>query len=204
MNKIFTLFSLLLLLLISCDEDNYAEDIILFTELQPPLTVTSVDTVVYLLGPGYYAPSPEDSTATISLDINNDGIDDFSVSCTTMFYWVSASGGSANYNFWISISGISDENQVSKTDHFAKFYSADDVIDNSENWNQEALLMMSGGYVPYYSNFEGNRYLGLKIKQGQNDYYSWLQINKTGYLITVMSHATNQTAHNSIRAGQFE
>ena len=77
MNKIFTLFSLLLLLLISCDKDNYAEDSILFTELQPPLTVTSVDTVVYLLGPGYYAPSPEDSTATISLDINNDGIDDF-------------------------------------------------------------------------------------------------------------------------------
>ena len=107
----------------------------------------------------------------------------------------------------ISIKTVKPEkNKISIQENYntIKTLNFNDIIDDSYNWNENATLMLSSAQAPFSTNFNGSVYLGLKIKQDEEEYFGWLYINKSDYLITVMSYAINQTAQNCIHAGQTE
>ena len=197
---------------IGCSKENNLEpdipiaECIIYTELDPYFRITSVDSLIPHGSGCGYIPSPSDSTASISLDINNDTVVDFILSCKSWYNFVSASGPCANYNTSIVLSGTSNENKVGISGNYniVKQYVLNDVIDNSQQWSNTAMLMLSSVSAPFATNFNDTIYLGLKINTDQGDYFGWIYIDKNGYDITVISYAMNQTANSSIDAGQTE
>jgi hypothetical protein len=192
--------------IIGCSKDNAILDSIAYTELDPSIQITSVDSLVYHGSGCGYVPSPSDSTASISFDINDDSIDDFTITCNSWYNFVSASGPCVNYNTSIVLSGTSDENKVSIAEDYniVKRYDLNEVIDNSQQWSNTAMLMLSSATAPFTTNFNGATYLGLKVNTEQGDYFGWIYIDKNGYDVTIISYALNQSINNSIYAGQIE
>jgi hypothetical protein len=211
--KIETYILLLIsLAIIGCSKENDLEtenpiiESITYTELNPNIQITSVDSLIYHGSGCGYVPSPSDSTASISLDINNDNVVDFTLSCNSWYNFVSASGPCANYNTSIVLSGTSNENKVGISGNYniVKQYVLNDVIDNSQQWSNTAMLMLSSASAPFATNFNDTVYLGLKINTDQGDYFGWIYIDKNGYDVKVISYAVNQTVNSSINAGQTE
>lgn len=179
---------------------------ITYTELDPSIQITSVDSLIYHGSGCGYVPSPSDSTASISFDINNDSVVDFTLSCNSWYNFVSASGPCANYNTNIVLTGTSGENKVGIADNYniVKRYVLNEEIDNSHQWSNTAMLMLSSATAPFATNFNDTVYLGLKINTAQGDYFGWVYIDKNGYDVTVISYALNQSVNSSINAGQTE
>ncbi len=207
MHKVLVLFVSFSVLLVRCTKDTTPKnDTILYTDLQPPLEIESVDSLVFHNSGCGYVPFPADTMKNNALDINKDGIDDFTLTCKSWYQFVSASNPCVNYNTSIVISGISDDNQIAVIGNYseAKKYELDAVINNSQNWSNSATLKLASAQAPISIDFNGNNYLGLKIKKGQNSHFCWLYLNKTDYTIKVLAFAANLTEGNSIRVGQTE
>ena len=188
------------------EPENPITEGIIYTELIPSIQITSVDSLIYHGSGCGYVPSPSDSSASISLDINHDNIVDFTLSCNSWYNFVSASGPCANYNTSIVLSGTSDKNKVGITENYnsVKRYVLDEEIGNSQQWSSTAMLMLSSVTAPFQTNFNDTVYLGLKINTDEGDYFGWIYMDKDGYDVTVLSYALNQSAHRSINAGQTE
>jgi hypothetical protein len=211
--KVFTFISLLILLtIIGCSKEDVLKpqipiaDCIVYTELNPNIQITSVDSVI-LHGSGCgFVPSPSDSAASISLDINNDSIVDFILSCNSWYNFVSASGPCANYNTSIVISGTSAENKVGISENYniVKRFVLNEEIDNSHQWLNTATLMLASATAPFATNFNDTVYLGLKIHKDEGDYFGWIYMDKNGYDISIISYALNQSVNKFINAGQIE
>jgi len=70
------------------EEEKKKPDNILYTDIIPDSTISSLDSLVYIGRDDYgdcYKPYPKDSTACFNLDINNDGQVDFRV-CHSHWY----------------------------------------------------------------------------------------------------------------------
>lgn len=209
-------FFLLSLLIFNCNKnESYDEEEILplevnilYTQLQPNLEVTSVDTLLYVEygGGGSYIPQPSDTTASLYLDINNDDVIDFRIRCSSNYNWVTNDDPWANYSRSISISGTSADNQIAITDDYniAHLLDTNAVVNDSLEWVTNAMLYLYSAEAPFSTNFNGDVYLGLRMKQDQGDNFCWLFINKTQYDISVMSYAINLTLDESIHIGQVE
>jgi hypothetical protein len=104
------------------------------------------------------------------------------------------------------LSGTSNENRVGISGDYniVKQFVLNDVIDNSQQWSNAAMLMLSSASAPFATNFNDTVYLGLKINTDQGDYFGWIYIDKNGYDVKVISTAMNQTVNSSINAGQTE
>lgn len=207
MHKVLVLFVLFSVIMVRCTKDTTPKnDAILHTDLQPPLEIESVDSLVFHSSGCGYVPFPADTMKNNALDINKDGIDDFTLTCKSWYQFVSASNPCANYNTSIVISGISDDNQIAVIGNYseAKKYELDAVINNSQNWSNSATLKLGSAQAPISIDFNGNNYLGLKLKKGQNSHFCWLYLNKTNNTIKILAFAANLTEGNSIRVGQTE
>src|SRR5690606_29105944 len=111
MKCIIIIFVLQSIFIFGCKKNT--SDNILHSELQPQIEITPVDSLIAHPTCGY-VPSPSDSTASISLDIDSDGTDDFTVSYKTWYEFLSASSPcNANYNSRIDISGTSEDKTIS-------------------------------------------------------------------------------------------
>jgi hypothetical protein len=181
-------------------------DGIIYTELDPLIHLSSVDTLIAHGSGCGNIPSPADSITSISFDINNDDTLDFTLSCKSWYYFVSASSPCANYHTSIYLSGTAEEHKVGITEPFnsVKRYLPDEVIDASQNWSNPAMLMLSSATAPFSTNFNDTAYVGLKIHTDQGDYFGWIYFDKQGYDLTVISYAVHQTVNSPIRAGQTE
>ena len=207
MYKLITILLLFCVTLIGCKkEKNSKKDSVKYTEFQPTLKVTSVDTIVAHGSGCGYVVLPTDTAASISIDINSDGVDDFKLECGSWYSFVSNSNPCANYNKNITITGYSNDNSVAVKDEYnvASTFEVNAVINNSQKWNNNAMLMLLATQAPFTTNFTGNKYIGLRMQMGENIHFAWLYLNKTDYTITVISSAINQTVGNSIRTGQKE
>lgn len=201
-------------LLVACAKDDDLEPTpaptpaadILYTELDSTLKLTSVDTLIFHPSGCGMLPSPSDSSATRSIDVDNDGAADFTIACGTWYYFVSASGPCANYNTSMTITGASDERKISITNNYNTVarYAENDVIDNTQNWVSTATLMLSSATAPFSTNFNGTTYIGLKIGSDQGDRFAWLRLRKEGYVLTLYSHAIAASSTGQILAGQTE
>jgi len=104
------------------------------------------------------------------------------------------------------ISGTSNENQIAVTGNYnvVNLLGLDNTVDSNRTWTQGGTLMSSSVVAPFSYNFSGNKYIGVRIKNGQLDNFGWIYLNKTGYKITIISYAINLSGNNAISTGQIE
>lgn len=196
---------------LSCKKDEQPPppqpDNILHTELQTYLEVTAADTaIVHPAGCGTI-PFPSDSSASLSFDVNNDGVDDYTIQCDSWYNYVSSLYPCSNYNSVIQLSGTNTNNLVFYTGSHptAKRYDSTAVINNYYAAHQNGFLLRTGsGVYPWGCDFNGDAYLGIKMIDGNDEYFGWVHLNKTDFLITLKSYALNLTPNNPINAGQIQ
>lgn len=194
-----------LLVLVSCKKEE-SKSGILFTQPDPFIQVTSVDALIPHGSGCGLVPSPADSTASVTLDINNDGLGDFNLSCVSWYDFVSASSPCANYNTRIILSGTSNTNQVSVSGNYdiVTRYDLAQTIDDVQDWSNSAVIMMNSATVPFSADFNGTAYLGVKVETNQGDHFGWIEVYKNFYQVEISSYAINQQAGSPIQAGQIE
>ena len=181
------------------------QDNIIYTQFQPFVELTSVDTFVDHPSGCGLIPVPGDSYLEYMLDIDDNGTDDFMLVIKTWYYFVSASGPCRNYQYRIELRGLY-ENMVTSEGMYSLpvFLNSGDVIDQSLEWQSTTNLMMDVAGAPFSSDFEGDRYVGLKLSSGKDSYFGWLYLSKLKFTVTLKACAVNQAANNSIQAGQIE
>jgi hypothetical protein len=206
--KMVYFFVLIASIITSCtkDKNSKTENPIVYTELNPSIQITSVDTLINHLSGCGLVPSPSDSTATFSIDLNNDNSIDFILTCSSWYHFVSASDPCANYNTSMVISGTSASNKVSIAGNYniANHFQMNESIDNYQTWSNSATLMLNSALAPFSTNFNSDVFLGLKMTTTEGDYFGWIHIDKNGFDISVLSYAIHQTLNCTIQAGQKE
>jgi hypothetical protein len=148
------------------------------------------------------------STASYNLDLNNDGIIDFTITHTTGGPCVYALG-----RILISPVGI---NQVAAS---ATSFSANNMTDktlidaSTLTWsNSQNLAMANCGHIgfecqllrcsgPWLNAVDGC--LGLQLALNSHTYYGWARLSvSSADRFTIQDYAYNSVASQSIRAGQ--
>ncbi len=200
--RILILISLLFFFL-GCKKSTNGK--IFVTKFYPEIELTSVDTIVNL--PSCISLAlPADSSSTILLDIDKDGVNDFDITCLSWYNFVSASSPCSNYQKSIMISGLNENNFVAiEGDYFVvKAFDLDQEIEKSENWSNFAYFMKLDQGLWFSANLEGEMYVGLKFEKQFKKYYAWLYIEKIDYKIIIKSYAFRNKSGKTIKAGQTE
>ena len=203
-----TLLIIIVMASFGCKKNNKSlPDDIEHTELQPPLQITCVDSVVNHPSNCGMVPYPYDSTAQISLDINNDGVDDFIVKCESWYNTVSVSNPCSNHNSTIQIYSTNPDNKVFKQDAvypIIKKLVSNEGIGSTSLWYEGGFILSEGADMNgLQTDYNGDAFIGLRMKLGNEEHFGWMHINKTDYLVIIDSYGFNHTPNNSILAGQI-
>ncbi len=178
-----------------------------YAEWTPPIQATAVDSMVLHPSGCGLTPVPADSTVIVELDIDQDGLTDFILQCTSWYQFVSASDPCANYHQSITISGASEFNNIAIDGN----YNAVHILNHGEsvgatlNWSNTATLLLASANAPFSTDFSGNAYLGLQIVANNSHlHFAWLSLQKTGSQVSLLSWAIQKSESTSIQAGQRE
>lgn len=151
-----------------------------------------------------------------SLDLNNDGVSDFTFSVYGGM--TRCSGICSGIQTNVAVSPISgSRNKIEVDGGIPSYPLALDtlsVIDNSDLWSAASGQILRSRKVCFcmsgiaYGNWNNptDKYLGLKLIKGTNTYYGWvrLSVNTSGpgaYLI-IRDYAYNSISNKAILAGQ--
>lgn len=153
-----------------------------------------------------------------SLDLNNDGVSDFTFSIsggTTECSRIPACWGSQST---VSVSPISGSRNKIEVDGGVPGYPLAldtlNVIDNSDLWSAASgqtlrhLKTCSCYSNSAYGNWNNStdKYLGLKLIKGPNTYYGWIRISVNvsgvGAFLIIRDYAYNSISNKAILAGQ--
>lgn len=199
----------------SCEDDNIVKpDNILYSELVN-VKLTSIDRFEYKGTDDdgeCYGPVPIDSTAYIDIDLNMDGEPDFKIQHshwygseqTSMHYWCMRYN---NYSVYIE---SYNDNQISVNNspigNTSNYIQLDEPINSKMQWESESVIAQLYGATCqcWYSTFDGDGIIGLKLISNNNTYFGWLNVNISMYGITIYDYAVNLAENKSIKAGQKE
>lgn len=183
--------------------------------LNPTLKFTAFDTVIYSMGMPIPSLSPGTSSASMFLDIDGNGTDDFelNVKSWTDSYGSPSSPGSYNHN-GAFLTGTLEKNTISGSlvlsnesftisYHPVKKFSYDQLISRKRDWFNEVSLKIDFGSTNMYSE-NVYQYAGLKFKRGWKTAYGWIKYRKSGHHIEISEYGYNLSNKNAIRAGQTE
>lgn len=148
-------------------------------------------------------PTPQDSSTSMTIDLNGDSIEDFLIEaehggltfgcgshCVCSYYRISII--SQNSNSWIS------SQLKNNMDYIPISYDSLYVINKDTIWKDHALLLLDNPSAPFSTSFTKS-YVGIKI----NDCYGWIKIEPLkGNGIKIIDYAINLTKKNEIKAGQ--
>jgi hypothetical protein len=184
-------------------------DQILYTDLVPDSSATSVRYWIYLID---ILPVPDDSSAIIDLDINNDHLMDLRVYVYTSYYWVSNSNPGANYTYGTGLVMLQEKDSVAYSENpgyciIAKAFKKDSLISVSSKYSEAVATYASGNNwnSPCHCNtFKNDTYFGIKLSVQGGYNYGWILISFDigSNKVTIKEFAINKTLNNPIRAGQ--
>ncbi len=215
---------LALVLLYSCEPNSptckdSSTDNILFTDPEPDLYTASSDTSIltYCHGDYFYFPSPENSTAFVDIDLDQDLVNDFRltvshvhVSAPTPYAWCSS------FNYSLKITGLQPENKVSGSisnltnntpEHAWYFESGNTISVFTDNWKNELYIKNypwnSSSWPSMAFGFAGTTYIGVMLHKNGENHCGWILLENTGAAsFKIKSYAVNQTPGRCIQAGQ--
>ena len=205
------------LLLFSCSkEENKNEKIyevpcqensnINYKELTPQIIINSVR---YTLPcSGHTCLVPNDTSIIVTIDVNNDSIDDIIIDYKNIYNFVSPSSPWANYSRFVKLSGSHSNIKLSSSNDNQKalMFPINQIINEGLYWEQSVNIVFNHGLNPNPpSNIEfiGTQYVGFRLTNGQESNYGWLLLERPDiYSLRVISYARNLTPNNCIRTGQ--
>lgn len=155
-----------------------------------------------------------------SLDLNNDGIDDFIIK--TVCYNVKCDAriacgiGIINAANAVPANGSNNGINYTMSPDYAASLDSLTIIDSSSNWSYNTIPALSmyalsscrcGNYYsygPWYIHGNVDRYTGLKLVKGGNAYYGWVRLNANTnpVKLIVKDYAYNSSPNQPIIAGQ--
>jgi PKD repeat protein len=149
-------------------------------------------------------PSPTDSSANLSIDIDLDGINDFIIYATHSQSYNCINHCGVAYNYFISMSSLNngDSIRVLLTNLVGpnpeKLDSYIDISKNG-NWSNRAYFLF---VMPcFFSSSTPFEDMIIGLKKGKK--YGWLHVKpKYGNGIYILEYAINLTENNSILPGQ--
>lgn len=138
------------------------------------------------------------------LDINNDGNNDYKISCRMFYKMEQVHEPLINYLAVIDSIGA---NRVIG----GPFWFADTIFENtfiSKSALLYGLIHENGGLIGHWylavPDTETYAYTGLKFYINNQPHYGWLRLKTNGKRITIDSYAWNSTPNQLIIAGQTE
>ena len=151
------------------------------------------------------------STINYNIDLNNDGINDYNISCVRNRFACGTFGsrGSTNYVFVSALNTNAVVVDTSKTYPLAMNFN--DNIYSGLNFSASGYLRYvrgafnCGNTVLGFWSTSVDHYLGLKLIVGANTYYGWvrLQVSVSGNAsCTIKDYAYNSIPNQPIRAGE--
>ena len=189
-------------------ETKVIDDDIYYTDIIPDTTATSI-AYLYL---GRF-PQPNDSIASIYLDINDDKEMDVELFVYTSFQEVPGSNPDADYSYGSgifmlkagdSVAGIKPPYPLT----IARSFKSDSLITNNSQYFESVRTYqtISAGNPFSCFTFDGDTYYGIKIKNGEGCNYGWLLMafGKGTNTLAIKAFAINKALNKPIRAGQIK
>ncbi len=190
----------------ACRTDSHEDDaVIIHTEYSPAVLLTCVDSVIQHPSGCGMIPVPTDSTSSIQIDMDQNGTFDFSITCSTWYQFVSASGPCANYNSSMIISGSSDSNEIALGSLYntAKDFEFGDEIFDENSWFHISTLQLHVATAPFQTDFADEKYVGIRMISPVGYQYGWILLEKIGFKLYVKSSGIQTCPTKAIQAGQF-
>ncbi len=150
-------------------------------------------------------PVPTDSISTIQIDMDQNGTFDFSITCSTWYQFISASGPCANYNSSMIVSGITPDNEIAIGNSYnaSRYINYGEEISEQGTWLNSSLLQLHVATAPFQTDFNGEKYIGIRIKTSEGFRYGWILFEKTSYVLYVKSTGIQTCASKAIQAGEY-
>ena len=198
-------------IIFSCDDKNDSEtepDNIKYSDSLP---VNSLNTVRYFTPsqvPDYIQncpsmPTPQDSSAFLNVDLDEDSINDFVFEAKHERLNYGCGSHCICSYYQISISSLNNSSFISSRlkdnmDYVPIKYDSLEIIEKDSLWKDKAFLLLDSPQAPFSAGFN-TCFIGFKIK----DYYGWIKINPiVGNGLEIKKYALNLTENNIIKAGQ--
>lgn len=144
-----------------------------------------------------FIPIPKDTSSSIGIDVNNDLINEFTITARHNYTGNQCGRCSEGYAFEIIIEGsfICTQNGNPMLTQYLNF---SDTISNNLNWSSSSRLEIYGCNLPWV-NYVQNKYIGVKV----NDSFGWLRVESySANGILIKEYGFNRTKGNPIKAGQ--
>ncbi len=190
----------------ACRRDSNGDDAaIIHSQYTPAILLTCVDSVIQHPSGCGMIPVPTDSTSTIQIDMDQNGTFDFSITCSTWYQFVSASGPCANYNSSMIVSGITTANEISIGNIYnaSRYYNYGEEISEQGTWFNSSLLQLHVATAPFQTDFDNEKYVGIRMGSPSEYQYGWILLEKIGFKLYVKSSGIQTCRTKAIQAGQY-
>lgn len=189
-----------------------SKDSILFHDFEPDIILTATKSSEEHLNTFCSSiPIPTDSTAIYLIDLNNDSINDFSMSVKRWDY--NGSGSSFSFdpclrykNHFTNISSLNSTNKISiKSDNYAPLeFNKGEIIGKESTWNNwtSGIYVNSIEVKTYQSPFQEEFHIGVIVNKDSKDYYGWILIESHQNRLIIKEIAINLSENQKIIAGQ--
>lgn len=203
------IFVLIGFIALSCDKVEKMEDDIAYKGFNPYLLLNPADSVGHISNStcSKSFPFPADSSVSLTIDIDHDGVDDFSFTYSTSYNLVSPSDSCYNYSSKISVQGTGIGNNIlvkDKNTTQISAYELDSPVIAASLSSYNAIIYFDNASGSNSFDFdEGNKYIGFQLANGK---YGWMRVffEKDDFSFTIMDYAYNNNVHLGIKAGQKE
>lgn len=195
-------------LFLSCkkEEPHKLPDEIYFTDFEPDISISSVDSIVQIpYNSCSCLPSPISGFDFKEFDIDGDGVNDFKILYRHWYQWVSNSSPCENYMRELTIESLKENGGIAvETSQYdlknVKPFAKGNLINQNENFVKSGYIYADAANWAY-TGFGSEGFIGVKLSNGL---VGWIQIKHQycPHRCIVMNCAMNKTSTNSILAGQ--
>ncbi|MBN2570743.1 MAG: hypothetical protein JXA68_01330 [Ignavibacteriales bacterium] len=186
----------ILFLFISCKENKEDEFEIYYNTINDSIntvqyTYTALVTCEY--------PYPNDSSASIYVDIDGDTINDFYFQ---KFHYLANFGGRCAVTIHTGyLKAINSEFSIAKLNNDClKAFERDEFINDTNKWESEGVIYSNFIGCNCYSNF----FIGFKKEKNEIINYGWLKVKSSDSKLVIYDYAYNNISNNGIYAGQIK
>jgi len=212
MKNSLLVLTLILLAITACKKDNDPAapvDEIVYTQLNPYVELTSVDSFYTISYYGIPIPCNGDSSTIYYMDIDGDSVYDYHLSVRNWYKFVSASKPDGNFHLsmmlWSADSSYNNNMSTEEPFPFPVFVEKNNPIGNTINWFYFSVLMSRDYESRIHTDFSGDKYMGLQLIKGNDKHYGWIHLERVDYFkIRILGYAYNKTPNLPIKAGQKE
>lgn len=204
-NSVFIL-GLIGLLMSSCDKEINTKYEIFYKKYNAALVLNPADSVGQISNVHCekFFPFPSDSTESVEIDVNEDGVNDYRFTYTTNYELISATDSCENYGSRIVMQALGIGNSIlieNNTSNNLQFFELDDRIPNnsknattatifSDNFQNHDNIELGGGY----------KYIGISSFSGG---FGWIKVSykENSLTFSIFEHASNSKLNSNIKAG---